>query len=1248
MTNLSTTNHFFQYDDVISYDNRSKKKGKLRLPISKLHAIAEEVNKIPLNLGNSATRMNRIYSQAETWVNSYHALVKRCGIECSYVPPGASSKEPIELLTIDDLDEAVSDADSDIPFDLSEVVEMRSILKKSQDWIERATAIAPSDDAPKKGWKEKHSIEEIAALLEEAPAILVDIASDVERLRTVRETVESWRIVARQNLRDIISAFNDFKNDRFAVSGGSTVTLRMPNGEMKSESGQAATNVESQTVGVSTAMSVADSVLIGGQSGQSKTALVLVSNFVKSVKSMTIETQEGNISEELNEAISWFNRALKMMESAEEVYDKRNFTKLDKTIQNGRKLIKFSRIKEIAEDATLIYDLRESWAAVAKDDIERLLELQTKRNKFLEWCEHADEIISSTNKKVLVSTLNELEQQSAGYPSLSDVVSRVRKRANDAQEWLKVAKELLHSGEKIPIEDAKHVISAADKLNISCAEYKTIRTALKATRSWLLKVKKITAGNEGQTSALSVKELINEHATFLVTANEESAKLQESMCGYCICRQPYEGFMIGCDTCEEWYHGPCVGITESQAAKVEKYVCVRCNTVKVYNENVSTIAAIVRKWSSATGLVKARSADDQRYGRKTRHADKEYGKHKEALEKYKVEMKFLQQRINRPQADATNAQFGPGKTVGLTKEETALLQKIQKAQSSADTIAKRIEGYRAELVDRKNREAAENSKSMQMKKWCRMIKKEILAPATKEEADSSRPKSELMSPPMEKTKTYAETLRINDILDVDTVLNSFKTLCWCLAVLETLAKKSKVEELRHLISHTEGSYFKLPESKCVRMIRSMSSRAQIWQAKAQKALRGVVGGTDKFDLASLNEMMVSSRHIPLSMPEQARIWSTIQDGGSRYCICGGPSDGSFMLGCDNCDKWFHGSCMKVSKDVGEALTKWICPSCTTKVPQSVLEGIKAEHKAIVEDQKVKATKPVQEVKPVEDISPHAPRRETLWPPLGLRGSQKAVEAFGNEGDSDTEDFVAPPVNRYHLVVAAQNGTGSRTAAVSSSNSQPRPVPATSSMSSIKRNGIVASNQPKPKPKPAPATVNQSLPFPVTSLKNNANATASSLPPKKKLIGNYKGTSAHGKSNSELPIVSTATATAPVVQDACGQARQSAFTASMKLVSQIKNSLPFTKSITSATTSANDPPAVSDSDALITNGKHPPSVASSTTNQEAGNSALKPYAAPFTDTLTAGTVLPKLSNSGEKASEQTHRTSEAVPMDVDKN
>lgn len=664
--------------------------------MSKLHAIAEEVSKIPLNLGNPATRMSRIYSQAETWIGNYYALMKRCGVECSYVPPSVdTSVEAMELLNIVDLDEAVSDADSDIPFDLSEVVEMRNILEKAQSWKDKATAIAPSDDdAPKKGGKEKHSLEEITELLQEAPTIIVDIAADVDRLLAVQETVESWRIMARQNLRDIISAFNQLQNDQSTSTGSNSAAGPTSiESATRIEAAASLSNSERPSSDSNiTGSSIADATLV--ENG-SNTAFALVSKFIKSVKSMTVETQEGNIAEELSEVISWFTRASKMIDSAAEVYDKRNFTKLDKIIQSGQKLIKFTRMKVIAEDTTLIYDLRESWAAAVKGDIERLLDLQRKRDTFLEWCKKADEIISSSDKKdkVPISTLNELEQQSSGYPSskrvnlylylemrpiqltrrfccflsclatASDVVTRVRKRAKDGQEWLKVAKEFLNSGEKIPIEDAKDVITAGDKLNITCDEYKTLRNALKATRSWLLKVKKST-GDEGQTVATSITELINEHNNFLVTAEEEYEKLKQTMCGYCICRQPYEGFMIGCDSCEEWYHGPCVGISEGQAEKFDKYVCVRCSTLRVYKDNVSAIAAVVRKWSSATGLVKARTADDQRYGRKTRQADRDYGKHKEQVEKYKVEMKFLQQRI-KSQDDAANTH-----TNGLTKEET--------------------------------------------------------------------------------------------------------------------------------------------------------------------------------------------------------------------------------------------------------------------------------------------------------------------------------------------------------------------------------------------------------------------------------------------------------------------------------------------------------------------------------------------------------------------------------------------------
>ncbi|KAK4508269.1 hypothetical protein PRZ48_002007 [Zasmidium cellare] len=47
---------------------------------------------------------------------------------------------------------------------------------------------------------------------------------------------------------------------------------------------------------------------------------------------------------------------------------------------------------------------------------------------------------------------------------------------------------------------------------------------------------------------------------------------------YCICRKPDNGtFMIGCDgTCDDWYHGKCVGIEERDKNLIDKYICPSC------------------------------------------------------------------------------------------------------------------------------------------------------------------------------------------------------------------------------------------------------------------------------------------------------------------------------------------------------------------------------------------------------------------------------------------------------------------------------------------------------------------------------------------------------------------------------------------------------------------------------------------------------------------------------------------------
>ncbi|KAI7017280.1 hypothetical protein KC355_g3734 [Hortaea werneckii] len=49
---------------------------------------------------------------------------------------------------------------------------------------------------------------------------------------------------------------------------------------------------------------------------------------------------------------------------------------------------------------------------------------------------------------------------------------------------------------------------------------------------------------------------------------------------YCICRKPDNGtFMIGCDgTCDDWYHGKCVGVEERDKNLIDAYYCPACTS----------------------------------------------------------------------------------------------------------------------------------------------------------------------------------------------------------------------------------------------------------------------------------------------------------------------------------------------------------------------------------------------------------------------------------------------------------------------------------------------------------------------------------------------------------------------------------------------------------------------------------------------------------------------------------------------
>ena len=36
-------------------------------------------------------------------------------------------------------------------------------------------------------------------------------------------------------------------------------------------------------------------------------------------------------------------------------------------------------------------------------------------------------------------------------------------------------------------------------------------------------------------------------------------------------------FYVGCDLCNDWFHGSCVGVSESAAKSMDEFICTECS-----------------------------------------------------------------------------------------------------------------------------------------------------------------------------------------------------------------------------------------------------------------------------------------------------------------------------------------------------------------------------------------------------------------------------------------------------------------------------------------------------------------------------------------------------------------------------------------------------------------------------------------------------------------------------------------------
>ena len=374
--------------------------------------------------------------------------------------------------------------------------------------------------------------------------------------------------------------------------------------------------------------------------------------------------------------------------------------------------------------------------------------------------------------------------------------------------------------------------------------------------------------------------------------------------------------------------------------------------------------------------------------------------------------------------------------------ETQIVQQKENIRQAEERLAQ----LAIKLQERKELERNEDKNSDKLRRWCLTVRSLVMVPSSPEQALNARPlENGSLSGAMCMVIGDADKLGIADSPDVDVVINAFKCMSWSLFTLAILRRKPRFSEISEIVSL--ASALKLPEEKGLRTMKTMLQRATQWQSKISKALSPKAGLTRPFkpiSLDMLKELEDGVDECPLRIPESTRLRMAIEDKGARYCECGGPTDGTFMVCCDKCEYWFHGGCVGVKREDSEDLRNWLCRGCSGKnvVDQELSTGI--PNPSTVQDGESHYESDDDD----EEEVPHAPAPARMWPPFGLFGSDTATAALG-ECSKIPDDFAIDS----STVISVGSGGNVRCKASASVDKPvvpPKRLPTNDSFSKIKQ------------------------------------------------------------------------------------------------------------------------------------------------------------------------------------------------------
>ncbi|GMF14051.1 unnamed protein product [Phytophthora lilii] len=210
--------------------------------------------------------------------------------------------------------------------------------------------------------------------------------------------------------------------------------------------------------------------------------------------------------------------------------------------------------------------------------------LKSHEKVVLEWTERVHKCVA--DKHTHVNELQALLDNGSGLLLEQGAFKLVMDEAKKARVWLSKLKKRLRAlmtkgVGRMSMSAARSLVEEGEDIAIDMPVFDFLKEHLEIASDWENRV--LASGIEsGQARVSNLLALLNEYecARLVIDLDMHRDVLKSATERYCICRQPFDGLMIGCDHCDDWFHDSCIGMSKEKAEKVEHYTCPSCTILQ--------------------------------------------------------------------------------------------------------------------------------------------------------------------------------------------------------------------------------------------------------------------------------------------------------------------------------------------------------------------------------------------------------------------------------------------------------------------------------------------------------------------------------------------------------------------------------------------------------------------------------------------------------------------------------------------